>query len=617
MGTIFRAVAGLGLAIILSTSALAQDVLKSHGISAFGDLKYPADFPHFDYVNPDAPKGGTMSFRGQGASRTFDSLNAFILKGEPAQDLELLLYDSLMVRAYDEPDAVYGLLAETIEYPEDRSWVIFNLRPEARFSDGERVEASDVKFTIEAIKRDGAPRFRIPLTDVDTVEVLSPHRVKVTFAEGAVLRDLISNVGQTPILPEHFYEETEFNRSTLIEPVGSGPYRVFEADPGRSITYCHVDDYWARDLPVKVGQDNFGCVRYEYFADNTAAFEALKSGNYLFHEEFSSALWATSYDFPALNNGWMMQTVLEDARPSGAQGFWLNLRRPVFQDERVRRAVGLMFNFEWSNETLFSGLYARTDSFFENSEFEASGPLEGAELALLEPFRDQLPETVFTEPAFVPHVSSTRQIDRRAVAEAGALLDDAGWTVGEDGLRRNADGEVLSVTLTYDGPGFERITLPFISNLQRLGIDAKNDLIDAAQMQERQQAFDYDATVGRLVPPATPTPGALRTIYGSDSADQPGSFNLSGLKDPVVDAMIDAAGRAESRDELRVALQAMDRVLRARHIWVSNWTKGEHWLAHWDVFGRPEIKPPFTRGHRYWWYDEDKAAALRAAGALR
>ncbi len=611
-----RLTAAVLAATLCFGTAHAEETIISHGISAFGELKYPTDFPHFDYVNPDAPKGGTMSFRGQGASRTFDSLNYFILRGEPAQGLELL-YDTLLVRAYDEPDGVYGQIAETIEYPEDRSWVIFNLRPEARFHDGDQITADDVKFTFETLKTEGLPFFQILLADVDTITVLEPTKVRVDFAEGARTRDLIASIGEVQILPEHFYDDVDFTRSSLIEPIGSGEYEVFKTDPGRSITYCRTDDYWGADLPVNIGQDNFDCYRYEYFADNTAAFEALKSGAYLFHEEFTSATWATAYNFPALDNNWVIRDVISDGRPSGAQGFWFNLRRETLQDPRIREAIGMMFNFEWTNQTLFYDLYGRTDSFFENSDLEATGPLTGDELALLEPYRNQLPSDVFLEEAFVPWESTTRQTDRRAIAAAGELLDQAGWTVGDDGMRRNADGEILSLSFTYDGPVFERIVLPFISNLERLGVRMENELVDSAQMEERQENFEYDMTIARLVPPVTPPAGTLRSIYGSESASAPGALNLSGLADPVVDAMINAAGEATTRADLQTALRAMDRVMRSRHIWVPNWTKGEHWLAYWDVFGRPDTKPPYIRGDRYWWWDEEKYQALLAQGALR
>ncbi|MEM0949039.1 MAG: extracellular solute-binding protein [Pseudomonadota bacterium] len=608
-------ITGVLLAALLAAPAHAQETITSHGISAFGELKYPPDFAHFDYVNPEAPQGGTMSFRGQGASRTFDSLNRFILKGEPAQGLDLL-YDSLLVRAYDEPDAVYGQIAESIEYPEDRAWVIFNLRPEARFSDGKPITAEDVKFTIDILQQEGAPLYVNDVKDVASVEVLSPAQAKVTFKDSVATRDLISTVGQLEILPKHYYEIVDFTRSTMEAPVGSGGYRVFKADPGRSVTYCKVRDYWGAALPVNIGQDNFECVRYEYFADSTAAFEALKAGEYLFHEENFSKIWATEYDFPALDRGWVIQDVISDGRPSGAQGFWMNLRRPILQDPRVREALGMMFNFEWSNETLFYGAYGRTDSFFENSDMQAEGVPTGDELAVLEEFSDSLPSEIFTEPAFVPNVSSNRPLDRSALRAAGALLDAAGWTVGDDGLRRNADGRVLEISFPYDSPAFERIILPYVANLERLGVVANSQLIDPAQMEERQENFDYDITIARLVP--SPSPAIeLRVIYGSENADAPGSFNLSGLADPVVDGLIEMIVGAETRGQLVTRIKALDRVLRAQHIWVSNWTKGAHWLAYWDVFGRPETKPPFIRGDRYWWFDQAKFDALQDQGALR
>lgn len=609
----------LSLALALSCAAPvwadSHATTTAHGISAFGELKYPADFPHFDYVVPDAPKGGTISFRGTLASQTFDSLNYFILEGEPAQGL-WHIYDQMLVRALDEPDAVYGLLAEKIEYPEDRSWVIYTLRDAARFADGEPVRADDVVYTIDILKAEANPRWQIMLKDVAMAEALSEREVKVTFAEGAQTRDLISTVGQLYILPKHYYETVDFTKSTLEPPLGSGAYVISEVDQGRNITYCRNEDYWAAELPVNVGTWNFGCMRYEYFADSTAAFEALKAGVYLFHEEYFSAQWATGYDFPALDEGWVVRETISDDRSSGAQGFWLNMRKEKFQDRRVREAIGLMFNFEWSNETLFYGLYNRTDSFWENSSLQASGMLEGAELAVLEPFRDQLPETVFTQPAYSPPESTTRKTDRGLVRQASELLDAAGWMLGDDGLRRNAAGDVLSVEILDDGPVFERIALPYIENLKLLGIDASWSLIDSAQYEQRQEEFDYDVIIGRFSLPLSPSV-ELNTLFGSESADKPGTYNFTGLQDPVVDALIQEIIAAEDRETLTVRVQALDRVLRDRVIWVPNWFKGSHWLAYWDVFGKPDTKPPYDRGVDYWWFDQAKYDALVAKGALR
>jgi microcin C transport system substrate-binding protein len=613
-------IAGLLAGVLLGGLALPGplvadegEVIVSHGISAFGELKYPADFTHFDYVNPDAPQGGTMSFRGTAASNTFDSLNAFILAGEPAQGLGLL-YDSLMVGSADEADAAYGLIAETIEYPEDRSWVIFNMRPEAAFSDGHPITAEDVVFTWQVLLEKGAPGYRISLQDIENVEALDTHRVKFTFREDAAKRDLPSLAGGLSILPKHYYDEVDFARSTMEPPVGSGQYVVAEASPGRSIRYCKNPDYWAKDHPTQVGTSNFECYVYEYFADNTASFEALKVGNYLFHEEFFSLNWATNYNFPALDRGWVVQETVPDNRPSGTQGFWFNLRREKFQDPRVREAIATMFNFEWTNETLFYGLYDRTDSFWENSPMEASGLPEGEELAALEMFRDQLPPEIFTEEAYVPPVYSREQTDRIAIRTASRLLDEAGWEVGADGMRRNAAGELLSVEFLDDNPSFERITNPFVANLRRIGIDARYNQIDPAQMQERQKNFDYDITPGRLVMSLSPSI-ELRTLFSSAGAETPGTLNLAGVADPVVDGLIEHIIDATTREEMEGRVKALDRVLRAKQIWVPNWSKGSHWLAYWDVFGRPEVPATYSRGDSYWWFDQEKYDRLVAEGA--
>jgi microcin C transport system substrate-binding protein len=604
------------LGLVAGMPAAAQETVVSHGISAFGELKYPPDFPHFDYVNPDAPQGGTMSFRGVLASRTFDSLNQFILAGEPAQGLELL-YDTLLTPSLDEADAVYGQIAESLEYPETREWVIFNLRPEARFSDGEPLTAEDVVWTLEALQTMGSPYWRILLQDVEGAEALGPHRVRFDFAEGAATRDLPKVVGQLAILPRHYYETVAFDRSTLDPPVGSGEYVVDDVRPGQSVRYCRNPGYWGADLPVNAGTHNFDCYVYRYFADNTAAFEALKVGDYLFHEEFTSAIWATGYDFPALDRGWVVREVLGDDRSSGAQGFWMNLRREKLQDIRVREAIAMMFNFEWTNDTLFYGLYDRVDSFFENTPMQASGLPGEEELAVLSAHRDALPAEVFTEPAVVPPVADAgQQADRASVRAASRLLEEAGWTVGDDGLRRNRAGEVLTIEFVDDSPAFERIALPFVANLRRIGIDARFELVDAAQMEERQENFDFDIAIARIVLPLSPSV-ELRSVFGSAGRDAAGTLNLAGVADPVVDALIEEVIAADSREALDVRVRALDRVLRAKHIWVPNWFKGTHWIAYWDVFGRPDRKPLYDRGDQFWWWDEERYEALQAQGALR
>lgn len=618
--------AGLALALLLAGTAVAQtadttvaqtaETTVAHGISTFGDLKYPAGFDHFDYADPDAPVGGVLSFRGTGASRTFDSLNPFILKGEPAQGLERL-YDSLLIASDDEPASSYGLIAETVAYPPDRQWAEFTLREAARFSDGQPITADDVVFTFETLRAEGLPTYRILLADVESVEALGPRKVRFTFRKGAATRDLPAQVGAIPILPRHYYGSVPFGESSLTPPVGSGRYLIEDVQAGRSISYRRNPDYWGWDLPVNRGRDNFETVVYEYFGDTTAAFEALKVGQYLFHEEYSSALWATNYDFPALEKGWVRREELPDARPSGTQGFWLNLRREKFADPRVREAIALMFNFEWSNRTLFYGLYRRTDSFWENTDLQAEGPPDEAERALLQGLGAELPEGILTESAYDPAISSAdQQVDRRALRRASSLLEEAGWTVGADGLRRNAKGETLTVAFLDDNPAFERIILPYIANLRRLGVDARLEMVDAAQMQQRQEDFDYDITPGRLVMSLSPSV-ELRSLFGSAGAQAPGTLNLAGVADPAVDALIEKVIAAESRDELILRVRALDRLLRASHVWVPNWYRDRFWLAYWDVFGRPETKPPYARGDDYWWFDQEKYEALRRQGALR
>lgn len=597
--------------------ALAQEqkVITSHGISTFGDLKYPADFSHFDFVNPDAPKGGTMTFRGTGASQTFDSLNAFVLKGNPAQGLGML-YDSLLSGAPDEPDAAYGLVASIVEYPEDRSWVIFTMRPEATFSDGQPITAEDVVFTWKVLLEKGSPAYRISLRDIENVEALDPHRVKFTFKEGAATRDLPMLAGGLSILPKHYYDTVDFAQSTMTPPVGSGQFVVSNAQPGRSITYCRNPDYWAKDLPVNIGMANFDCYTYQYFADNNAAFEAFKVGQFLYQQEFFSLLWATGYNFPAVERGWVKREELEDATPSGTQGFWFNLRREKFQDPRVREAIGLMFNFEWTNDTLFYGLYKRTDSFFENSPMQAEGLPEGEELAVLEEFRDKLPPEIFTAPAFEPPVSGKQQVDRENRRRASELLDEAGWSVGPSGMRQNAKGERLTLEFIEDGTSMDRVLNPYIQNLGRIGVDARLTRIDSAQMQQRQKDFDYDIMSGRFVMSLSPSI-ELRQLFSSEAAATPDSANLSGVADPVVDALIEKVIQSKTREELDARAKALDRVLRSKQIWVPNWYSGKYLVAYWDVFGMPPEKPPYSRGDGLWWMDEAKLGRLKAQGALR
>ncbi len=601
--------------LALSTPAWA-DVTISHGYSAFGDLKYNADFTHFDFVNPDAPTDGTMTQRQLYGYPSFDSLNNFIIKGDSAPEVSHHMYDSLMVRAYDEPDAMYGLVAETIEYPDDLSYLTFNMRPEAQFHDGEAMTASDVVFTINALKTMGHPYYRNLLEDVESVTAESDHRVRFDLAEGVGVAFPASIAG-LPVLPEHFYDENPFDESWMVTPLGSGPYLLETVDAPRTIKFCRDPNYWAADLPVNIGSNNFDCYAYEYFADETVGLEAFAAGEYQMRVEYRSANWATGYEFPAAQSGWVKKMEIPDARPANAQGVWLNTRNPVLQDIRVRQALEYAFNFEWTNETLFYGAYERSDSFFENTDMEATGVPEGAELALLEEFRADLPPEIFTEPVYTPYVSGLNPRDRGALRAASALLDEAGWIAGDDGLRRNEAGEVLSLDFPEDSRGLERVMLPFVENLESLGVQANLQMVDGSTMGERRNAYDFDLSTAAWQVAVTPGAG-LRGFYGSAAAAAEGSNNLSGLADPVVDALIERVAQANTREDMTIAVRALDRVLRSKQIWISGWHSGSHRVAVWDIFGMPDEPAPydFNRGVNYWWFDREKYTALVDAGAL-
>ena len=604
---------GLCAFLLLFAPARANEetIIKAHGISAFGDLKYPEGFAHFDYVNPDAPKGGTFSTWAFG---TFDSLSPYILKGQSAA-LSSIFFESLMTGSADEPDAMYGLLAESIEYPESKQWAIFNLRPEAKFSDGTPVTAADVVFSFNILIEKGRPSFKSTFSDFENVEALSPLRVKFTFRDGVNTRELPLAAAGLPVFSKAYYENRDFAESTLEPPLGSGRYVLDKVVPGKTVSYRARDDYWGKDLNVNVGRENFEYLQFEYFSDYTAAFEAFKGGAYNFREEYLSKLWATSYDFPSLQKGWVKKETLPDGNPSGTQGFWFNMRKEKFQDPRVREALGLMFNFEWSNKTLFYGLYERTDSFWENSDLEAKGPITPEERALLEPMKADLPQIVFTEDDYTPVVSKPDPLDRRVFRRASKMLDEAGWKI-VDGVRKNANGEPLTVEFVNDSPSFDRIINPYIENLIKLGVDAKLTSIDPAQEAERRKVFDYDITTQRYV--MSLTPGIeLRSIFGSETANTQGSSNLTGLANPAIDALITIIEGAKTRNDLKVAVRALDRSLRAMHIWIPQWYKASHNIAYIDIYEYPEPLPPYAMGEMdFWWYSKEKAQKLKEAGAF-
>ncbi len=597
------------LNIVLALALLSASTVHAaprHGLSAFGDLKYPENFAYFDYVNPTAPAGGKLSMIGSSGVTSFDSLNAFILKGQPAEGL-ILLFDSLMVRAMDEPDAMYGLLAQSAEISEDRQSVTFTLRPEARFHDGTPVTAADVAFSFDTLKKHGHPFIRLPLRDVIRAEAPDARHVRFVFS-GTETRDLPMIVAELPVLSKAYYTAHDFTATTVEPPLGSGPYTVKDAQLGRSITYARNPDYWGWKLPVNRGRFNFATIRYDFFRDRSVAFEAFKAGGYDLREEFTSKTWATEYNFPALQEGRVIRDTLPDENPSGVQGFFMNLRREKFSDIKVRQALDLAFDFEWANRNLFFGLYERTDSYFENSSLAASGTPGPEELALLEPHRDKLPPSVFG-PAYVPPISDGSGNLREGLKQAGALLDAAGWRI-RDGKRLNAKGAPLTIEFLNYETAFERIIGPYIRNLNRLGIDAKVRTVDPSQYESRVEGFDFDITTSRYV--QRNTPGIeLRGYFSSAAAAQPGSRNIAGISDPAVDALVEAVIGARDRAALTSAARALDRVLRSQHYWVPQWFKGVHTIAYWDRFARPDVTPKYDPGIiDTWWADPAKAAPI-------
>jgi len=607
----------IGLAVIFGAMSLRADeaITKTHGYNFFGELKYPADYKHLDYVNPDAPKGGEISIWTMG---TFDSFNPYTRKGR-AGALASAPFESLLEGTSDEVGTSYGLLAETLEYPEDQSWVIFNMRPEARFSDGTPVTADDVAFTYELFLNEGLASYRAILGQIVTgVEILGPHRVKYSFADDASRRDAIPIVGGLPVKSKAWFEKTgaKLDESRMEPAIGSGPYVLDSYDINKRITYKRNPDYWGNDLPFNKGRGNFDTIRVEYFADSNAAFEGFKSGAYTFRQENSSKSWATAYDFPALDEGHVIKTLLPDGGMATGQSYVMNLRRDKFDDIRVRQAVGLLFNFEWSNESLFYGQYARINSFWENSELAAAGMPSDAELALLEPIADLLPAGVIDGEAVMAPVSGNRTLDRKNLRKASALLDEAGWTVGDDGLRRNAAGETLTIEIIEDSPTFDRVHLPFIDNLKAAGIDAIYSRIDPAQMTDRSRNYDFDMMVDQFPMSLEPSSG-LKQYFGSETADQ-SVFNSMGLKSEAVDTLIEHVMNAQNKAELATSVKALDRTLRAYYFWVPQWFNDAYRVAYWDMYEHPETLPPFALGNLdFWWYNAEKAADLKAKGVLR
>ncbi|CTQ49813.1 extracellular solute-binding protein [Jannaschia donghaensis] len=608
------------LALVTAIAAApvsAQDTTPDFGITTFpgGEMKYQPGFEHLDYVNPDAPRGGEISVWAFGS---FDSMNPYTPKGRAA-GLSNAPYESLLAGTADEIGASYCLICETMDYPEDRSEVTFTLRDDVAFSSGDPLTAEDVVFSYETFRDKGLPSFRAVLgTQVETAEAIDPLTVRFTFKDGIPTRDLPATVGGLPIFSKKDFEDrgVDFEESTLTPHVGSGPYVLDSMDIGRSVTYRRRDDYWGYDHPLMVGRNNFDTIRIEYFSDYDAAFQGFRGGNYTFRNEASSKSWATGYDFPAVQDGTVITAELPDGSISTSQSFVFNLRREKFADPRVRDAIAMMFNFEWSDETLFYGIYDRIESFWENTDLKAVGLPSEAELEILQPLVDEglLDAAILTEEAVLPATSGARQLDRGNLRAASRLLDEAGWTVGDGGMRRK-DGRTLQVEFLNDSQTFDRVINPFVENLRALGVDARMTRVDNAQMQERERSYDFDIITHQM--PMSYVPGSgLRQYFGSGSAND-SAFNLMGLADPGIDALIKAVEAAETEDDLHVAISALDRGLRAQKFWIPQWFKPVHTVAYYDYLRHPENLPPYALGNLdFWWADQDAFERLKADGAF-
>ena len=611
--------AGALAAAKFNAPAVAQQSIaldtERHGMSAFGDLALPADFPHFAYANPNAPKGGVFSEAVSsrtynGSFLTFNSLNSFILKGEGALGMDYI-FASLMVRAGDEPDAMYGLAAKSVRIADNGLTYRFTLRPEATFHDGAPLTAHDVVWSLMTLKEKGHPIITQLLRDFIGAEAPDDRTVVARFKEKRG-RDVPLFVAGLPIFSKAYYAKQPFDESTLDIPLGSGAYKVGRFEVGHYIEYARVADWWGADLPVAKGQNNFEAIRYEYYRDREVGFVGFSAKSYLFREEFTSRTWATRYDFPAFKDGRVKRGQIPDDTPSGAQGWFMNMRREKFKDRRMREALIDAFDFEWTNKNIMYGAYKRTHSVFQNSPMMAAGKPDAAELALLEPFRGKVPDEVYAVP-YVPPVTDASGQDRRALRKGAVLLEQAGIKL-VNGKRTLPSGEPVVIEFLSEEPSFSPHHLTYIKNLETLGFQASLRIVDPVQYRKRVDDFDFDITVERMSFSSTPG-DSLRNYFTSQAARTNGSQNLAGISDPAVDALVDIIIAAKTRDELTVACKALDRVIRAGRYWIPHWFLAAHRIAYWDVFGFPERQPRYFRGiPGTWWRDKDKAAAVEKKG---
>ena len=601
---------------LIAGQALGQDgpLIQSHGFSSFGELQRPEGFTHFDYVNVDAPKGGEISIWTQG---TFDHLNPYETQAGRPGALSNISFERLMRAPADEVDVSYCYLCTSLEYPEDQSYVIFHLRDDVTFSDGTPMTANDVAFTHNLFITQGTPSFASIVSQMlPQVEVIDDHTIRFEIGEGFDPSDGISQAGATLVMSQAWYEETG-NRldeaRTEISP-GTGPYMVTDFDLSRRIIIGRNENFWGADHPLNVGHNNFDQIRVEYFADTTAAFEAFKAGEFTFRLENSSLTWATGYDFPNRNEGYVVQETIANGALPRAGGFTFNMTLEKFQDRRVREAIGLMYNFTWTNETLQYGLFRQRESFWQGSDLAASGVPEGLELEYLQSVADLIDPSILTDEVTVPHTSTERQLDRRNLRRASTLLDEAGWIAGDDGIRR-MNGEALTVEFLSPTPSYDRIVLPYISNLERLGIEANYNRVDPSQYTERTRAFQFDLIIDSyrngLVEGES-----LGQRYGSDGVGD--VFNPAHYTNPAVDALIENVVSAGTLAEMQAGVRAIDRVMRHDLFIIPNWYLADHWTAYFDMYRHPETIPPYDLGYlTFWWYDEDAAQALRDAGVIR
>lgn len=621
----FAGCVGAGALILgLAASAIAaraETIITSHGISTFGDLALPADFTHLPYVNPNAPKGGEIS---QWAPGSFDSFNPYAIAGN-AGALASIFYESILSGTADDVSAAYCLLCETMEYPEDRSWVIFNLRKDVKFSDGSPMTAEDVLFSYELFRDKGIPEYRSVANDkYQSVEVLDPYRIKFTFTPGTPFRDMPGNAGGLTIFSKAHYEANnrDLEKSSLEPFLGTGAYVLESFKPGQQIIYKRDEDYWGETHPLNVGQNNFDRIRIEYFGDDNTAMEAFKAGVYTFRNESLPKRWSSDYNFPAVEAGDVVTKVLPSGNIAGGQAIIFNLRREQFQDPRVREALGLVYNFEWSNKTIFYGLLARINSIWENSEMAATGLPTPEEVALLQPLVDEglLPASLLTTEAIMAPVSAEdTALDRRNLRRASALLDEAGWPVGDDGMRRNAKGEMLRMEMVHSRTDLLPVMGAYVENLRALGVDASFNIIDDPQLQERASPpnFDFDALPTTVVNGGLEPGGVLKQAWASVAKDN-SSRNRMGYANPAVDRLLDAAEAATTRADLTTAIRAIDRVLRSEFIIVPRQYKRDNWVAYYDMYEYPETLPPYAVGElAFWWYNAEKGEALKAKGVLK